>query len=436
MAYRKNAVLPYSTAAPGVRVYKGVGGVRKYRIECMVNGSRLQRTVPEEMFVQAERQRGYHLSQEEEALIASQLRLQVKRHLEAGECKDEAWAKTCGTVRHNVPFDEFVLQEYLPSVQGEISNSGHEYTARKLARDYAGRPLTSIHYDDVRQYTNHLRLVNRSESRIRDYTSVMRGVFSLAGRQGLVQADPTRRTDRKEHKMIWPTAPVSKKAETYASASEVAILIEAANSFFLNGDLAEFDSTKHKGNLMRYDTRWFGDLVSFAFETGIRRGAIFQLEWNQITSPTEDSPHGSITIRAEQVKTRRGRTVPLSKTARDVIERQAERREHWSEEYQADPRIFRGRRGQPNPDYRLAWKSIVRKAEHLGLDFNIPRLKRMTFHDLRASWVIDLLNRGAHVNEAQLVGGWSTLTAMNRYIRATEDDTGSVQKALENRRKR
>lgn len=47
-----------------------------------------------------------------------------------------------------------------------------------------------------------------------------------------------------------------------------------------------------------------------------------------------------------------------------------------------------------------------------------------------------MLKRGAHVNEVQLVGGWSTFSAMNRYIRATEDDTGSIQMALENRRNR
>jgi len=40
------------------------------------------------------------------------------------------------------------------------------------------------------------------------------------------------------------------------------------------------------------------------------------------------------------------------------------------------------------------------------------RFEGLHFHDLRASWCVDLLSHGANLNEVQMIGGWSTLSAI------------------------
>ena len=275
---------------------------------------------------------------------------------------------------------------------------------------------------------------NLSASRIRDYTGVLNKIFALAAREEVVTENPVQRSDEVEHKALWPTDPVSTRAEKYAHAHEVALLIKAAGFFQLEGKLVKFDPEMHTGNLARYDTRWFGDLIQFAFETGIRRGAILKLHWDQVYPPTDKMPYGYVHLRSIQVKTKKSRIVPFSRTAREVLDRRLECWEGLPEEKRKDKRIFRGRLDQPNPTTRSAWESVFHKARKLGLDTTEERLEDLHFHDLRASWCVDLLNRGAHVNQVQKMGGWSTLSAMMRYVRASAGDLGSVQEALEIRR--
>jgi len=423
----------FITVAIGVQRYKDSSGHRSYRVRCKSNGTRVQRIIPETVFAEAEVTFGYSLEEKDEILIASQIHQRLRKALLAGESIDTAWEKTCGPVRQNVAFDEFILETYLPSRVGEISNKGHDYTARKIARDFGPRPIGSISYDHIKDYLNRFKMQGLSASRIRDYTGVFSSIFTLAQRQNLVQNNPTKRKDKGERKAIWPTESSSHRAEKYAKAEEVELLIQAANFFKLNGNLVKFDPTKHRGNQTRYDTRWMGDLICFAFETGIRKGAILKLEWAQVYPPTDKMSFGYVRLRAEQVKTRESRLVPLSERAREVLDRQRVRWEELPPALQKDPRIFRGRLGQTDPSSRSAWISVLGKAKELGWDTESERLQDFHLHDLRASWCIDILSSGANVNEVQLVGGWKTLSAMNRYVSASETEMESVQSALANR---
>ena len=100
-----------------------------------------------------------------------------------------------------------------------------------------------------------------------------------------------------------------------------------------------------------------------------------------------------------------------------------------------DP-VFVGRTGQTNPEIRNGWEEIKRKASLAGLDFGQERLKGLHFHDLRAGWAVDSLRRGAHFLQVKTVGGWGSVTAMQRYLRCVKDDMTSLHKAYRNRNKR
>lgn len=136
------------------------------------------------------------------------------------------------------------------------------------------------------------------------------------------------------------------------------------------------------------------------------------------------------------MKNRTSRVVPLSGTAREVLGRQTDRLQRLGVETDSDSMIFRGRWGQSTPKITTAWRSIIHKAGLLAPELANGRLDDLHFHDLRASWCVDLLSHGANLNEVQMIGGWSTLSAMMRYVRACETNVESVQEALEDRRER
>jgi len=393
------------------------------------------RNIPGRILAEVAQQQEQPISDEEAVLECQRIRIRLRSELEGGASRDEAWDRVIGSARQDVPFDDFTLNVYLPSRVGEITNSGHGYTAKRLARHFGARPIRSIDYDMIRTFVNSLKSQQMSASRIRDYTGVLSGIFALSVRKGIVSNNPTRRDDKKEHRAIWPPEPRSPRANSFLSASEVDILIKVSRMIDVDGDLMLFDPEVHTGSLVRFDTRWVGDLISFAFETGIRLGATLKLTIDQVRRPTTEYSFWHVQLHASQVKTRRARIVPLSTTAREVVARRMECLRCMGEEPGDSTLLFRGRWGQPYPKITTAWHSVLQKARKMVPEEE-GRFDGIRFHDLRASWAVDLLNRGANLGEVQLIGGWSTLSAMMRYVRARETRIESVQIALENRRER
>lgn len=424
------------TVAPGIQQYTAKDGSMSYRVSVMVSGRQLTRTIPGRILAEVARQQDRPLSDDEVVLECQRIRLRLKLELEGGVSKEQAWDRVIGSARRDVPFDDFTLNVYLPSRKGEITNTGHEYTTKKLARHFGSRPLRAIDYDQIRAFVNGLKRDNLSASRIRDYTGVLSGIFALAVRKGIVSNNPARREDKQEHKAIWPPEPKSPRAGKFLSADEVDVLVTASRMIIVDGNLIQFDPEIHTGNQARYDTRWLGDLITFAFETGVRLGAILKLTVEQVRVPTTEYPYQHAYLRANQVKMREDRVVPLSTAAMEVVDRRLECLRSLEEDMNGDTTIFRGRWGQLKPKIDTTWGSVINKVKMLVPENERGRFDDLHFHDLRASWVVDLLNRGANLGEVQLIGGWSTLSAMMRYVRARKTKVESVQKALENRRER
>ena len=154
------------------------------------------------------------------------------------------------------------------------------------------------------------------------------------------------------------------------------------------------------------------------------------MTWDHVyLEPKEVHPHGYVSLDKKETKSGEGRQVPLSPAAAKVFKKQAKVRDRENP-------VFVGRTGRANPDIRNGWEEVKREAALDGLGFGHERLKGLHFHDLRASWAVDSLGRGAHFLQIKTVGGWSSITAMQRYLRCVEDDMSSLHKAYRNRNKR
>ncbi|MGC6522839.1 MAG: site-specific integrase, partial [Candidatus Micropelagos thuwalensis] len=116
-------------------------------------------------------------------------------------------------------------------------------------------------------------------------------------------------------------------------------------------------------------------VIVFAIETGMRRGEILRLTW-------EDINFSSYTARLRQTKNGHERVVPLSSQAISVLDQQK-----------------KGSTKTPFPindnSFRLAWDRLKRRA-------GITDLK---FHDLRHEAISRLFEKGLNIAEVAMISG-------------------------------
>jgi len=138
-------------------------------------------------------------------------------------------------------------------------------------------------------------------------------------------------------------------------------------------------------------------IVVFALNTGMRRGEILGLRWDQIDAKAR-------TVRAIKTKSGRDRIIPLNEVAADVLSIQRARAK--------GDFVFPSTRGCGRlKDVKKAFHSACRKAGILGL----------RFHDLRHTFASRLIQRGADIVTVQKLLGHFSVTMTERYTHSGAD---------------
>jgi integrase len=131
---------------------------------------------------------------------------------------------------------------------------------------------------------------------------------------------------------------------------------------------------------------------TLALLSGMRRSEVFGLEWPSVSSDR---------IRLTETKSGRAREIPLTKAMRDVL----------------PPRhidsglVFRTREGERVPDGYDLWRQAAKDAGR-------PWVR---FHDLRHEWASRYVEAGGDLVSLMEVGGWSSLSLVQRYAKASQD---------------
>ncbi|CAD7779412.1 MAG: Tyrosine recombinase XerC [Candidatus Methanoperedenaceae archaeon GB50] len=119
-----------------------------------------------------------------------------------------------------------------------------------------------------------------------------------------------------------------------------------------------------------YYDRQAGNLVLFALVTGLRRGELFKLKWDDV-----DLNNGWLHL--HDPKGKRDQILPLNKTASEIL------RNHPRVE--GSPYVFPGKNGKMRTDFKTAWKTIKTMAK-------LPQ--RFRFHGLRHVYASLLASSG------------------------------------------
>jgi integrase len=153
-------------------------------------------------------------------------------------------------------------------------------------------------------------------------------------------------------------------------------------------------------------------VLTCAYHTGMRKGEIFRLTWERV-----DLKAGFIRLKDTDTKTGEGRSVPIGRQLREVLQRLP---------IGLDPqgthaRYVFTRQGRPITSLRDAFVSSCQRAG----------LRDFRFHDLRHTAVTNLRRSGIDVLTAMKITGHKTMAAFKRYHTIDEDDLAAAQRRMD-----
>lgn len=139
-------------------------------------------------------------------------------------------------------------------------------------------------------------------------------------------------------------------------------------------------------------------MVLLSLNTGIRRGELFGLAWNDI-----DLDQGNLTVRGPKAKSGKTRHIPLNDEARSVLEL-------WQRDVGSSTTlVFPNKAGNQLNNVRRAWLGVLDQA----------RIDGFRWHDLRHTFASRLAMAGVDLNTIRELLGHSDYKMTLRYAHLT-----------------
>jgi integrase len=215
--------------------------------------------------------------------------------------------------------------------------------------------------------TNRLRTVMRAT--VRRNVAALKAALAQAHRWGLIAEHPLDRYS--------PVKRADEARTRYLSAPE---------------------EERLRAALARFRRPQFRALVLVALNTGMRRGELFSLKWDDV-----DLPGRLITVRAETTKSERTRHIPMSAECLQLLSALPRK--------EGNPYVFTGLRGKRLVNVGAQFKRLCVRA----------KLEDFSFHDLRHSFASNLVQVGVELYAVQRLLGHSDPKLTARYSHLAPD---------------
>jgi len=152
-------------------------------------------------------------------------------------------------------------------------------------------------------------------------------------------------------------------------------------------------------------------LVLLALNTGMRRGELFQLCWENVSFSK-----GTLTIEGADAKSGRTRHIPLNKDALQVLK-------DWrGDNKKPTGLVFPSHTGKPLDNVKKAWENLLFDA----------KIKNFRWHDMRHHFASKLVMAGVDLNTVRELLGHSDYTMTLRYAHlAPEHKKEAVERIVE-----
>ncbi|MCG7869685.1 MAG: site-specific integrase [Candidatus Thiodiazotropha taylori] len=149
-------------------------------------------------------------------------------------------------------------------------------------------------------------------------------------------------------------------------------------------------------------------MVILSLNTGMRRGEIFHLQWNDI-----DFDNKTLVVRGEKAKSGKTRHISLNRTALNVLQA-------WHDQCSTSSTlVFPGREGNPLDNIRRSWEGLLQRAN----------IQSFRWHDMRHHFASKLVMAGVDLNTVRELLGHTDLKMTLRYAHlAPEHKAAAVEK--------
>jgi integrase len=266
----------------------------------------------------------------------------------------------------------------------------------RLNRSFAGlanKQLESITKWDIQSWRKQ-----RKESGTSDYTlkrdlSELKAMLVRAKDWGFIETNPL--YDFKYGKLA------DNKVDRYLTDVERGRLYNA-----LNDREQELMAKRQSGNEWRKERGYelmsdfkqgFVDhlkpVVILALNTGLRRGELLQLSWENVNLSLKQ-----LTVTSITAKSKKARYIPLNHEALDTLR-------VWHKQTGHNRYVFSGKGGQPLKEVKHSWISLLERAG----------ITNFRFHDMRHDFASQLVMKGADLYVVKDLLGHSTIQMTERY---------------------
>jgi len=140
-------------------------------------------------------------------------------------------------------------------------------------------------------------------------------------------------------------------------------------------------------------------IVLLALNTGLRRGEIFNLKWEDINLRSK-----VLSVLGEGAKSGMTRHLPLNQESLNVIKK-------WKAQGTDYDLVFPGKAGKKLTEIKTAWRPLILNA----------KINNFRFHDIRHSFASKLVMKGAPLNTVRELLGHGDLKTTLRYAHLAPD---------------
>ncbi|WP_417507864.1 tyrosine-type recombinase/integrase [Marinomonas gallaica] len=308
------------------------------------------------------------LVKEKAGLVASGVDVQESRH----EAKKMEMRKSLTLGR----FLSDHYKDYLIALNPKRAKQSYMCIANSFEH-LMDRPLTEIKAWDIQQWITERRKLGRAPATIEYCVNRLRAAFNRAVEWEFIDS----------HNLS--SVKLIKQDNTrirYLSKEEEERLLEGIQA--RNQSVRESDKTKAHIKFVDF----VEPLVITAMNTGMRKGELLTLKWEHVSFPNR-----YLTIRSENAKSKKTRTIPLNDTVLNLFD-------SWRAQNPDADYVFVSN-NQPVEFFQYPWQSLLKEAG----------IENFRFHDLRHHFASKLVMAGVDLNIVRELLGHADLKMTLRY---------------------
>ena len=308
---------------------------------------------------------------------------------------------------HRLTKTQLRLKSFLDERYGPWIKSNKKYAAngQELKRiksrfsDLMGKRLDEVHPWLIEKW----RLKNkRKPTTINRDIAALKAAFGRATEWGFIDRNPIAK--------IKPLKVDNSPKPRFLSDTEQQRLLAALDARELRLRALK-DKHKPYISAVQY-VDFLKPMTLLALHTGMRRGEIFSLTWEDL-----DLERRILTVGGISAKSGKTRHIPLNTTCWNVLNQ-------WADQMQPFTKIdyvFPSKTGGKLNNIRKAWKSVMTDA----------RIENFRWHDLRHHFASSLVQRGVDLNTIRDLLGHADLKMTLRYAHLSPDQKAAAVELLE-----